>query len=108
MSRRSLTDKGVKALKRRAARYAVPDPELRGLFVRVASTGTKTFVAVGRNPDGKQIWATLGPADALSIEQARYKARGVLTRVRAGLSAFEVPPKKAEAVADVAAAWLKR
>ena len=105
--RKTLSDVGVAAFKPRAARYAVPDPELRGHYVRVAPTGAKTFATVAREPGGKQIWTTIGPADVLSIEDARGKAREALSRVRAGLPAHEARAKPAsfEAIAE---AWRQR
>ena len=51
--RRTLTDTGVAVLRPRDGRYAVPDPELRGHYVRVAPTGAKTYVTVARDPGGK-------------------------------------------------------
>ena len=39
--RKSLSDAGVAALKPRAARYAYPDPELRGHYVRVTPPAPK-------------------------------------------------------------------
>ena len=51
--RKTLSDKGVAALKPRAARYALPDPELRGHYVRVQPSGAKSFVAVTLSPHGK-------------------------------------------------------
>jgi integrase len=106
--RKTLTDKGVQALKPRAARYAEPDPELRGLFVRVQPSGSKSFVVVARDPYGKQIWATIGAADVLRIEEARDTAREVIKRIRAGMPAFEAPPVKPDSFADVSSDWLKR
>ena len=103
--RKSLTDKGVAALKPRATRYALPDPELRGHYVRVQPSGAKSFVTVARGPGGKQVWTTIGAADAMSIEEARGRARETLWRVRAGLPATEA---KGESFSDVAANWLKR
>jgi integrase len=105
MKRRTLTDIGVATLKPRAARYTVPDPELRGHYVRVAPTGAKAFLTVTRAPSGKQVWTTIGPVDALSIEQARIKARDVLTRVRAGMS---IEPAKASTFEAVADSWRER
>src|SRR5262245_7889832 len=103
--RRNMTDKGVAALRARAQRYAVTDPELRGHWIRVQPTGAKSFWAVTRNPDGKQIWTFVGPADAMTIKAAREQARTILTRVRSGLPAIE---PKAETFAAVVENWRKR
>jgi integrase len=103
--RKTLSDKGVVALKPRAARYAVPDPELRAHYIRVQPSGAKSFVAVTLSPDGKQIWTTIGACNVFAIDEARTKARAIIKRVRAGLPAVE---EKAETFGDVAANWLKR
>jgi integrase len=103
--RKSLSDKGVAALRPRADRYAYPDPELRGHYVRVQPSGVKSFVAVARHPAGKQIWTTIGAADVFAISDARTEAREVIRRVRAGLPAFE---PKAEMFASVAEDWQRR
>jgi integrase len=105
--RKSLTDKGVTALKPRAARYAFPDPEMRGHYVRVQPSGAKSFVAVTLDPHGKQVWATIGPCDVLSIKEARTRARTAIQRIRDGKLPFE-QPDKAETFQDVAEQWLKR
>jgi integrase len=106
--RKTLTDKGVSALKPRAQRYAFPDPELRGHFIRVQPSGSKSFVAVARDPYGKQIWASVGAADVLKIDDAREHARAALKRIKAGLPAFEAPPVKPDTFKAVAENWLKR
>src|SRR5262249_23510123 len=106
--RKSLTDKGVAALKPRAARYAVPDPELRGHYIRVQPSGAKSFVAVTLDPHGKQVWATIGPSDVLDISEARERARKAIKRVKAGKPAFEAPLAKAATFEDIAEQWLKR
>jgi len=103
--RRTMTDKGVAALKPRAGRYSVPDPELRGHWIRVQPSGSKSFWAVTRDPAGKQVWTRIGPADAMSIEKSREQGRELLTRVRAGLPAIE---PKGETFARVAANWMQR
>ena len=82
--RKTLSDKGVAALKPRASRYAFPDPELRGHYVRVQPSGAKSFVAVTVGPDGKQVWSTIGSADLFTIEEAREKAREAIKRVACG------------------------
>jgi integrase len=102
--RKTLTDRGVAALKPRPKRYAVPDPEMRGLWIRVQPSGGKSFWTIGSNPEGKQVWTHIGAAD-IGIATARELARPILQRVRMGLPAVEA---KAETLAAVAANWLKR
>jgi integrase len=106
--RKTLSNRGVAALKPRTARYALPDPELRGHYVRIQPSGAKAFVTVARDQGGKQVWTTIGAADVLSIEEARERARDVIKRVRAGLPAFDAPPVKPDTCAAVAGDWVKR
>src|SRR6266436_611121 len=103
--RKTLSDKGVAALRPMTSRYAMPDPELRGHYVRVTPAGQKSFVAVARSPTGKQVWTTIGAAGVFSIDDARSEAREVIKRVRAGLSPIQA---KADSFADVAAIWIRR
>jgi len=42
-----------------------------------------------RSPHKKQVWATLGSADVLDIDEV--KARTAIQRIKDGLSAFETP-----------------
>ncbi len=93
----------IASLSPRASAYAVPDPELAGLYVRVQPTGTKKFVAVTRAPSGKQVWTTLGAAGVYSIAEAREKARETIKATREGKS-LAGP----EAFETVAAEWFKR
>src|SRR5215831_4074603 len=102
---RKMSDKGVKKLKHRRKRYAKPDPELRGHWIRVQPSGSKSFWTVARDPKQKQVWTFVGPCDAITIEEARAKARGILNRVRAGLPAIEA---KGETFDAVIAEWCKR
>ena len=105
--RRTLTDKQVSALPRKAKRYIIADPEQRGLYLRVPSSGPVVFAAVARH-QGIQTWATLGSADVLKINEARDKAREAIRRIKEGLEPFEAAPVKPDSVAAVAAQWLKR
>jgi integrase len=105
--RKSLTDAGVAALKPRAARYAHPDPALGGLYVRVQPSGVKSYVAVTRDPHGKQIWATIAPVYLMGVDEAREKARDAIKRIQVGKPAFETPVM-ADSFANVAEQWLKR
>ena len=65
------------------------------------------FAAVARYR-GKQVWAKLGSADVLGIEEARDKAREAIKRIKEGLPAFEPPPVQPDSFAAVAENWLKR
>jgi integrase len=104
--RKTLTDKAVAGLQPRAKTYHHPDPELRGHYVRIQPSGTKTFAVIARNPvTRKQEWATVGAVDTLPIAEARRLAQTALARIRAGQPAFEPPVQSFEAVARE---WLKR
>jgi integrase len=105
--RKTLTDAGVAALKPRAARYAHPDPQLPGLYVRITPTGAKSFVAVARDPAGKQVWATIGPAERSTVEEARDAARAAMKRIQAGEPAFEAKVRS-ETFGVIAEQWLDR
>ena len=101
--RKSLSDTGVADLKPRAKRYAKPDPELSGHYIRVQPTGAKSYVAVAIDPRGKQVWHTVGGADLLTIEEAREKAREAIKAIKAGED--RGGPQSFAAVAEN---WFKR
>ncbi len=105
---KTLTDRMVAKLKPGAKRLTMPDPLLRGHYVRVTPKGAKSFVAVARDPGGRQIWATLGSADVLTIAEAREKAREAIKRIKSGQPAFEPPPVAPDSFEAVANNWLKR
>jgi integrase len=108
MRKTAFTDKHVAALEPRAKRYTHADPEQRGHYIRVTPNGQRSFVAVANNPHGKQIWATIGGADVLTIEDAREQARAAIRRIGEGLPAFEAAPNEPELFPEVAEQWLKR
>jgi integrase len=109
MRRKSLSDLGVAALKPRATRYAFPDPELRGHYIRISPTGAKSYAVVRRDPGtGKQIWAAIGSADAMKIEDARDKARAALQRIGQGLPPIAPTVNAPETFRTVAENWIKR
>ena len=66
-------------------RLMVTDPETRGLYLRVMPTGHKSFVALARGPDGKQVWSTLGNCEALTLAEARDRAKAAVKRIKDGL-----------------------
>src|SRR6476646_4171435 len=80
-----LDDVGVAKLKIPAKRVTLPDPELRGHYIRITPNGHKSFWAVARDPSGKQHWQLIGAADSMKIEDARDKARKVIRAIRAAI-----------------------
>jgi integrase len=106
--RRNLTDTMLAGLKRKPKRYIITDPEMRGHYVRVPTQGPMVFAAVARDPYGKQIWATIGSATELKIDDARERAREAIRRIKDGKPAIEPPKPKPESVVEVAANWLRR
>jgi integrase len=106
--RKSLSDIGIAALKPRSSRYAEPDPELVGHYVRVTPGGAKSFVAVARDPGGKQVWATIGATNLLKVGEAREKAREAIKRIKAGLPPVERPKAKPQTFGGVSSQWLTR
>ena len=106
--RKILTDNMVAKLKPGPKRRTLPDPELRGHYVRVTPTGAKSYVAVARDPGGRQIWATIGGADVLTIDEARERARSAILRIKAGQLPFEPPPTEPDSFRAVAENYIKR
>ena len=113
--RKTLTDRMVAKLKPGPKRRTIPDPDLRGHYIRITPTGAKSFVAVARHPTKKnkkgrplQVWATLGGADVLAIDEARERARSAIQRIKAGEPAFAPPPIPPDSFKAVAENWLQR
>jgi integrase len=103
MPRKTLTDTSVSALKPKQKHYTLPDPGCVGHYVRVNPTGNKSYLAVTRDPSGKQRWVTVGNADHLSIEDARKRAREIIISIKDGKD--HTGPETFEVVAKE---WLKR
>jgi integrase len=103
MAKRTLTDNSIVSLKPKAKRYAVPDPKLAGHYVRVTPTGAKSFVAVMRDPNGKQVWHTIGSTDLYKLDQAREIARTAMLAIKGGKD--RSGPETFEKVAED---WLHR
>jgi integrase len=106
--RRRFDDRAVERLKPKAKRYSKPDSEMIGHYVRVMPSGVKSYCAVARDPDGKQIWNTIGTSDHLGIDEARAKAREIIDRIKRGLSPLAPPPPAPDSFAQVAENWLRR
>jgi integrase len=103
MARRTLTDSSIAALKPRDKRYALPDPKLAGHYVRVTPGGAKSFVAVSRDPRGKQVWHTIGSTELYKLDEARELARTAIKAIKAGES--RAGP---QSFATVSEQWMRR
>jgi integrase len=106
--RKTLTDNMVTKLKPGPKRRTLPDPELRGHYIRITPTGAKSYVAVARDPSGRQIWATIGGADVLTVGEARERARSAIQRIKDGHAPFEAPPTKPDSFKAVAENYVER
>jgi integrase len=101
--RKGLSDKQVAALPRKAKRYALADPELRGHYLRIPPRGAIAYTVIVKQ-GGEQTWESIGFSNEFSIEQAREKARPIIKRIKSG----EPPPIAPQSVAAVAQSWLER
>ncbi len=72
MSKKKLTDRAVKLLKARTARYEVWDSSTPGFGVRVSPTGRRTFVFLYRF-EGLARRMSLGVYPRVSLATARAK-----------------------------------
>jgi len=98
----------VAKLKPGSKRRALPDPDMRGHYVRITPNGAKSYVAVARAPSGKQVWATIGSTDHFRIGDARERARDAIKRIKAGLVPFEPPPQLPDSFKAVGDNYLDR
>ena len=61
------------------------DDKVKGLSVRITSKGIKSFI-VRKKKDGKDSLTTVGHYPAMTIEQARLKARTLLSLFDSGIN----------------------
>ena len=79
-----LTETSIKALQPKASRYDVRDSEHKGLVLRVAPTGRKTWSLSYRNEQGRQQRYTLGVWPTVKLDTARNLAKRKLGAVAGG------------------------
>jgi integrase len=106
--RTRLTDTQIESLPRKTSRYALPDPELIGHYLRVPARTSRapiSFTVVARDPNGRQVWTTLGNANAMGVEQARARAREAIEHIKLGRPTTD---RSKPTVRAVAAQWLER
>jgi integrase len=87
MTKRTLTDRAIKTLKpaKPGTLYDLMDALVPGFGVRVSETGRRTFILVARFPGSRNpTRRALGQYGALTLEQARSKARNWIELIRRG------------------------
>lgn len=81
----NLTDRKVRSIVGRGRRVEYFDSSLPGFGVRVSATDRKTFVLRYRNRDGRERRMGLGTYPAVTLADARDRARLILADVQRGL-----------------------
>jgi integrase len=99
-----LTTTQIDKLKPKNARYDVFDADVRGLGIRVATTGTKTFFFMSRFK-GRMIRRTLGRYPALKLDNARSRARKAAEAIDDGTF---LDDKTEETFSVIFDEWLRR
>jgi integrase len=99
--RKTLTNDQIAKLPSHTSAY--PDPELAGHYIRVRSTGRRVFVAIARDPRGKQVWHTIGGTDLFTVAEAREAAKEAIKAIKLGDSRDGM-----ETFEAVASQWIKR
>jgi integrase len=94
LSKRPLTDRGIAALKapKGAAYHLAWDALVPGLAVRVTATGAKSFVLVGRFGSRNPTARALGKVGAITLADARDKARAWHKLIAAGTDPAAAQP----------------
>ena len=83
MSNTRLTQRQIDALKPRRKTFDVRDTELKGFGVRVRSSGIKRYF-VQSQQQGTRTWRIIGNAAAMTLEEARCRARSALASLHNG------------------------
>jgi Arm DNA-binding domain/Phage integrase family len=85
MPKRTLNDRGLRALKPAKQRYEIMDAVVPGFGIRVTEQGTRTFILVARFPGSTNpTRRALGEYGELTLEAARIKARDWIELIRKG------------------------
>jgi len=91
----ALTHRAIEALKAEAAPYRVPDARCKGLAIRVATDGKRTWDCAFRIKSAGPKRASLGEFPGVGLDAARERATALTTAARAGVDL--IAREKAEA-----------
>ena len=81
-----LTQKRVDSFKPRKLILDVRDTELKGFGIRIMPSGTRRYFIHSQH-EGRRLWKTFDDAGAVTVAQARQRARAMLAAYRNGCSA---------------------
>ena len=90
----------------RSSRRALPPTPTRswrGTTFEFELTGKRVFCVVARDPNGKQVWHTIGGSEIYSVAEAREAARDAIKAIKTGGNRNGV-----ETFESVANEWVKR
>jgi len=86
MAKNRLTDRKLKALRRKSVRYDVMDTDVPGFGVRVTPGGLRTFILIARYPGSENpTRRAIGEYPAISLQKARDRAREWRDLIRKGI-----------------------
>ena len=66
------------------AKAKLAGDRMPGLFVRTLPSGRKSYLVIARDPNGKQVWQSLGSASSMTKAEARDAARDVVKTIKSG------------------------
>ena len=78
-----LKERSVRMLKPRKSAYDVQDRELKGLGIRGLPSGAKRYF-IHTQHNGQRFWKIVGQAEAIGVDEARDRARRLVTSIRNG------------------------
>lgn len=85
MQKRITSARQVETLRPSDSRQEFRDGEVKGLILRITPAGDKSWsVLYSRQPDGKKRRITIGPFPAITLENARREALGILAGIARG------------------------
>ena len=99
---RPLTELAIKKAAKTTARYDIFDASVRGLGVRIAPSGTKSWFIM-RRFNGKMLRTTFGRYPEVGLADARLRAPEVLLKMSKGNTS-----QGSDAFDTIAAEWIKR
>ena len=99
MSRITLTDPRVRALKPRKTVRDVRDSKLKGFGVRVSPSGRKQFFIQCQHK-GERLWKIVGDSGSMNVGEARASAAEMLAAIRRG---EEAPASRGETLFEAVA-----